>query len=339
VKNALFLAVLGTLFLVGCGSDNGGTSSGPTTSTGTSTASAPTTSAGGKKKLAFITNNISDYWIAAKQGVEKAKGELPNYDIQFKEPSGGTAPEQKEIIDDLVTDGVVGIAISPVNPDNQTPEIDDLCKKIVVVTQDSDAPNSQRACYIGTDNTAAGEMAGQELMKALPNGGKVMVFVGSKDAANAKERFDGLKKAVAGSKITIVDERTDDTDRARAKQNVADAMTSYPDLAACVGLWSYNGPAIYNAVKEANKVGKVQIVCFDTEDDTVAGLKAGAIYATIVQQPFIFGEQSMLLLAKIVEGDKSGIPADKRKIIPTRAVTKATIDDYLAEQKKLTGGK
>ena len=62
-----------------------------------------------------------------------------------------------------------------------------------------------------------------------------------------------MQQALAGSKVTIIDIRTDDGDRARAKQNVADALVAYPDLAGCVGLWSYNGPAIYSAVKDAKK--------------------------------------------------------------------------------------
>ena len=47
-----------------------------------------------------------------------------------------------------------------------------------------------------------------------------------------------------------------------------------PDVAGLVGLWSYNGPAILNAVKDAGKVGKVKIVSFDEEDETLTGVKA-----------------------------------------------------------------
>ena len=68
-----------------------------------------------------------------------------------------------------------------------------------------------------------------------------------------------------------------------------------------VGLWSYNGPAILSAVKEANKVDKVKIIAFDEEDPTLSGIKEGAIYATVVQQPFEFGYKSMA-----VDGEDSG---------------------------------
>jgi beta-galactosidase len=76
----------------------------------------------------------------------------------------------------------------------------------------------------------------------LPDGGKIMVFVGKLDAQNAKDRFDGIKEVLQGTKVEIVDVRTDDTDLARAKSNVADAMVKNSDLAGLVGLWAYNGP-------------------------------------------------------------------------------------------------
>ena len=212
-----------------------------------------------------------------------------------------------------------------------------MAEKTTIFCQDSDAPESKRSLYVGTDNVAAGKMAGEEVKKALPNGGKIMVFVGKADAQNAKERFEGLKAALEGSKVQIIDLRTDDTDHARAKQNAADTLTSYPDVAGMVGLWSYNGPAIINAVKEAGKVGKVKVICFDEEDDTLAGIADGSITATIVQQPFEFGYQSMMLLAKVLDGDKSVIPASKKVIIDTKVIDKSSVAEFSAKLKELRG--
>ena len=293
-----------------------------------------TAPAGKEIKLAFVTNNASDYWTIARKGVEKADGELDDVKVEFKLPGEGTAAEQKRIIDDLVSTGIQGIAMSPVDPDNQTQLINDSAKKALVITQDSDAPSSDRALYIGTDNVAAGRQAGELVKEALPNGGKIMVFVGKSDARNAAERFQGLKEALKDSKVEIIDIRTDDTDRARAKTNAADTLVKYPDIAAMVGLWSYNGPAILNAVKEAGKTDKVKIICFDEEDETLAGVKDGAIFATVVQQPYEFGYQSVKLMAQIIKGDKSVIPANKQINVPTLVIKKDSVEEFI---KKING--
>ena len=290
-----------------------------------------------KLRLAFVTNNASDFWTIARKGTEKAQAEMPNAEIAFKIPSEGTAADQQRVIDDLLAKGIDGIAISPVDPKNQTPLLNRVAGQAMLITQDSDAPDSQRACYIGTDNTAAGEQAGMLLKEALPQGGNVMVFVGKADAQNAKERYTGLQKSLAGSNVKILELRTDDTDRVRAKANAADAMVKYPDLAGMVGLWSYNGPAILNAVKEANKTGKIKIIAFDEEDPTLAGIKAGEIYATVVQQPYEFGYQSMKLMAKVLGGDKTAIPTDKKIIVPTLAIKQDEVEAFTAKINQLRG--
>lgn len=333
------LPVLALALLAGCTpKEDTNTASGSPTS-------APTTNSGGtntggtdSKKavsVAFVTNNSSDYWTLARKGTEKATKEDPGITVEYKLPGQGTAAEQKTILDDLLAKGIQGVAISPVDPTNGTQMLNDAAGKTLLFTQDSDAPNSNRVCYIGSDNTAAGKLAGEEVKRALPNGGTVMVFVGSKDAQNAKERFEGMKSALEGTKVTVLDIRTDDTDRVKAKSNVADALVKYPDLGCCVGLWSYNGPAIYNAVKEGGKVGKVKIVCFDEEKETVAGVKEGAIDATIIQQPYEFGYQSIKTMAAYLRGDKSVVPSDKRIIIPNLAVTKTNIAEFSQKMDKL----
>ena len=143
--------------------------------------------------LAFVTNNPSDYWTICRKGTEAAAKDLGNVSVQFVMPDDGTAATQKKDVDDLLTKGVKGIAISPVDPTNETPDINTWASKTNLITSDSDAATSNRLAYIGTDNHAAGVMAGGLLKEALPKGGKVMVFVGKKDAQNAKDRIGGLQ--------------------------------------------------------------------------------------------------------------------------------------------------
>jgi len=287
-----------------------------------------------QKKLAFVTNNSSDFWTIARKGTEKADSELPGVTVEFKMPGDGSAAEQKRIVDDLLAKGIDGIAISPVDPENQTQMLNEVAKQALVFTQDSDAPKSDRVCYVGTDNVEAGRQAGALIKEALPQGGKIMVFVGNLDARNAQERLQGIKQALEGSNVQILDTRTDNTDRVRAKSNVSDTLVKYSDVVGLVGLWSYNGPAIVNAVKESGKTGQVKIICFDEEDETLAGVKNGSIFGTVVQQPYEFGNQAIQLMAKYLAGDKSGIPANKILYVPTLTIKKDNVEEFT---KKING--
>ena len=291
----------------------------------------------GQTRLAFVTNNASDFWTIARRGTEKADAELNDLSVEFRIPSDGTAAEQKRVVDDLLAKGVQGIAISPVDPDNQTQMINDVASKVLVVTQDSDAPNSNRAFYVGTDNVAAGRQAGELIKEALPQGGRVMLFVGKLDARNAQERSQGIREALQGSNIQIIDTRTDDTDRVRAKSNVSDTLVRYPEVAALVGLWSYNGPAILNAVRESGKSGQVKIIAFDEEDETLAGVKDGSIYATVVQQPYEFGYQAIKMMHTVLKGDRSAIPASKQVFVPTLVIKKDNVGEFSQKINQLRG--
>ena len=293
-----------------------------------SAALVPAAHAQAKKTLAFVVNVPADFWTIARRGTEKAQKELPNYNIEFYIPGEMSAAAQKRILEDLLAKNVAGVSISPVNPDNSTDILNQVAAKAALITQDADAPNSNRLMYIGTDNVAAGRQAGELMKKALPNGGKAMLFVGTMDAANARERTQGIKEAIAGTKIEIIDIRTDGGDQAKAKANVEDTLTKYPNIDLLVGLWAYNTPQIYNAVKAAGKDGKLKIVGFDEDQQTLKGIAEGAIDGTVVQQPFEFGYQSMITLAKIIEGDKSVIPANKLNIVPTQIVDKSNVKEF-----------
>ena len=171
----------------------------------------------------------------------------------------------------------------------------------------------------------------------MPEGGKIMVFVGKLDARNAAERLQGIKEALQGSNVTILDTRTDDADRVRAKSNVADTLVKYPEVAGLVGLWSYNGPAILNAVRDAGKVGQVKIIAFDEEDETLAGIRDGAVYGTVVQQPYEFGYQAIKMMAQTLGGDRSGIPPNKQKFVETKIIKRDTVEQFTKQINELRG--
>jgi ribose transport system substrate-binding protein len=288
----------------------------------------------GKKELALVTNAAADFWTIAKRGVEKAQKEHSDYSMQVLITGQATAAEQRRELDNLLARGVAGVSVSAIDPKNSTEEFNKVAAKAVLFTTDSDAPQSNRVVYIGTDNVAAGRQAGEEIKKALPNGGKVMMFVGTMDADNARERVQGIKAVLAGSKVQILDVRTDGVDFAKAKSNVQDALAK-GGVDCLVGLYSYNTPQIYSAVKEAGKTGSVKIVGFDEDPQTLRGVADGTIQSTIVQQPFEFGYQSMIDMIKYINGDRSFIPANKLIIIPTQVIEKSNVAKFQDTMKEL----
>lgn len=147
-------------------------------------------------KVAFISNNVHEFWAIARRGCEDAAAKF-NVELEFRMPPTGAASEQKQIIEELLVGKVEGIAISPCDAANQVSYLNEIAAKVPLFTQDSDLPaGSKRLCYIGTDNVKAGRGVGQLIKEVIPAGGKVAIFVGSLDSQNAKERQQGLKEAL-----------------------------------------------------------------------------------------------------------------------------------------------
>ncbi len=287
-----------------------------------------------KKSLAFVVNVSADFWTIARRGIERANKEHPDYAMEMIIPGQASAAEQRRILDELLAREISGVAISVINPASSTETLNKVAAKTMLFTTDSDAPDSNRITYIGTDNVAAGREAGLQMKKALPGGGKAMLFVGTMDADNARERVEGIKDALKGGNIEILDVRTDGSDFARAKSNAEDTLSRYADIGLLVGLWAYNTPQIYQAVKQSGRTN-VKIVGFDEDALTLRGVADGTIFSTVVQQPFEFGYQSMIGMVKYLSGDKSWIPANKQIIVPTRIIDSSNVADFQGYMKQL----
>jgi ribose transport system substrate-binding protein len=299
--------------------------------------------------FAFITNGVANFWEHARAGANKA-GEDLGVNVEFITPSSIT--DQTRKLEDLLTRGTDGIAISPINPENQGEILNRAASDTNLITQDSDAPDTNRLMYIGMDNYDAGLLCGQTLRKAMPDGGKVMIFVGRMDQDNGRRRRQGFIDGLIDrkpdpsrndppgdeiksedGKFTVVGTLTDNFDRAKAKANVEDTVTSHPDIAGMVGLFGYNPPAIVEGLDRTGKLGKVKVMGFDEDEPTLQGVKDGNLVATVVQNPYQYGYKSIETLNELHKGNKSVIPENKFVDIPARVIDQSNVDAFWQELK------
>jgi ribose transport system substrate-binding protein len=311
-----------------------------------------------KPRLAFVTNCVAEFWTVGSFGVEAAKKEF-DVDAVVRMPPNGTAEEQKRILEDLLAKGVQGIALSPKDPENMTALLDRIASRAVLITHDSDAPKSKRLAYVGMDNYDAGRMCGQLVKEALPQGGAIVILVGNLDQDNARRRrqgvidellgrsrdparFDRQDAVLKGDKYEVRASFTDQFDRQKAKAAAQDALTRWSDLAGMVGLFEYEPPLLLEAVKSANRLGKVALVGFDENEATLQGIVDGTIHGTIVQNPYEYGRKSLELLAKLLrEPDakkrEALLPKGGFLDIPARAIKKDNVQAFWQDLKQKTG--
>jgi ribose transport system substrate-binding protein len=290
-------------------------------------------------KLAFVTNNTSEFWKIAANGVHKYEAE-GKVQVDIKMPPNGRTEEQNQILENLVSQGYDAIAVSVIAPKDQVAVLNRTAERTRLITFDSDAAASKRLLYVGTINYEAGKTLGERIVKLLPKGGKMAVFVGFFSADNASQRLKGVTDAVAGHGIEIVERREDQTDRAKARSNVEDILNARPDVTLVCGLWSYNGPAIAAALEGTGKKGKVLAAVFDEEDGSLKAIRSGTVAATVVQHPYEMGYRSarwMHRLATDFEKVKAEIPPDGIENTGVEVIDQENVADFekrLADWKK-----
>jgi ribose transport system substrate-binding protein len=157
----------------------------------------------GRPTVALVSNNSEMFWTICEAGARAAERDLKDkpdlaVNVVFQRPSNATVAEQKQIIDDLVSKGVKAIAVSVINPENQAAHLNSVAERIPLITQDNDAPNTKRRCYIGTDNVKAGREVGRLIKQAMPQGGAIAIFVGQLEPLNARQRRQGVLDELDG---------------------------------------------------------------------------------------------------------------------------------------------
>jgi len=274
-----------------------------------------------KYKFALIVNVLSPFWTAAAIGEQRASSEL-GVPVVFEAPAkAGDIASQQSLLETKISDGYSGIAFSAIDPASVVSVVQNGIKSNVnFILMDSDSPDSGRSIFIGLNNYQGGLLAGKAMVDTLGDKcGKVVGFVGFITAQNAVDRISGIKEAFKGSKCTLETVLVDNGDPSKALSNAETAITTYPDMAGMIGIYSYNGPAAIQALKGANKVGQIKLVAFDLATETMKGLKENVVSAAIGQRVYYYGylpvyvlyamssigkDKTMKILEPYLSGDK-----------------------------------
>jgi ribose transport system substrate-binding protein len=270
-------------------------------------------------KIAFVTAGSGPYWQLTVNGA-KAAAKDHQVDLRLELPSDNESLDQQMIIlSRPELNEVAGIAVSPIDAEGQTRLINKLVDRgKKVVTFDSDAPLSDRQSFIGTNNLAAGRTCARVVHEALPNGGKILVLLANLTKDNMLDRKGGFQEHIQQNvgdveqanppKFEVVGYLVDNGKAELCEENIRQSMANHADLACIVGMNARHGPIMLSVLKELGKLGQIKLVTFDYTDETLDGIEAGNIYATIAQDPYKYGYEAVSILAQLCRGDESGVP-------------------------------
>lgn len=293
----------------------------------------------------LIAGGADDYWDLCVAGAQ-TYAEKVGATVDVRRPINEGEEGLKQQIDWLTTIApgeFDGVAIGPISPDRQTTLINTLVEKSPIVTVDSDVPASRRMFHIGSSNLEAGAIAAHMVKASLPEGGKVAVLLASEEKTNAAERKRGLIETLSPwpeetegeqaesdrATYSIVGFYLDHGDLEICRQNVRALCEEHQDIGAIVGTFGYHGPIILEELSDSGGNGQIQVVAFDEADSVLQGIDDGKVYATIVQDPFLFGVEALQMLEHVHKGHFLSLPIGGGAVgVHCRAITKANVDEF-----------
>jgi ribose transport system substrate-binding protein len=290
----------------------------------------PAAASAAQKTFVMVPKGVHPYYEPCYEGFQAAAKKY-GVKVDRVDPQKFDVTIQAKVIEDLIAQKVDGIAISANDDAGLVPVIADATKAgIKVITFDADAKSSARLEYIGTVNEAAGAAAGKRMAELMKGKGNLVILQGGLGASNLNERTAGFKKAIAGTKIKLLEVTDVQGDFSVATNKTEALLQTYPDLNAIFAVSAEGAPAAAQVLKQQGKAGKILLAGFDDLKDTLEGIKDGTVAFCLVQKTFKMGWLSVEALLKATKGEKLPKETDTGVLF----VTKQNVGNYMEDMKK-----
>ncbi len=319
--------------LVGCSKVVEVTTPPATTATpGTAPATGAAKSGGGPLVLGMIAKSQSNpVFLAARKGAEARAAELStelgrSITVDWRTPNDEDAQKQAEFIEQLAGSGANAIVIACSDASKVTRSIDDaIARGVVVSCFDSDAPESKRLGYVGTDDFAAGEMVMRQVAKRLEGKqGVVAVLAGNQTATNLQKRVKGAQEEAARhSHIKLIDVYYHKETPQDAYAQIESVQQAHPEINgwAMVGGWPL-------MTERALPWKPEEVVCvsMDTLPPQLGHIRSGDVQVLLGQRYYHFGRRCVDVLVDKLVHDKN--PEPQIEFAPLDEVTKENVEEY-----------
>ncbi|MGN7165560.1 substrate-binding domain-containing protein [Paenibacillus cellulositrophicus] len=281
-----------------------------------------------------------EYWKNIVKGFEDG-GDALGVSVEYHGATQYDVQEQITVLEQVIAKKPAGIALSAIDSDALTATINKAVDAgIPVVLFDSDAPDSKAYSFLATNNYDAGVAAADKMAQIVGRQGEVGIITQS-GQQNHSDRTSGFKETIASRypAMSVVDVKEGKGDAMIAKAAAADMLGKHPDLKGIFVTEASGGTGAADAVIAANRTGKVKIIGFDTNKETLDRISDGTISATIAQGTWNMGYWSLQHLFHLHHGLTVPAPTLGNDVspLPPRVdtgitiVTRENVKDYYAK--------
>jgi len=278
-------------------------------------------------KLGFITKFPVPFFATMENAAKDYAKKNPGIEIIYGQGTSATDIEgQIALIESMVTKGVKGIAITPVDPTVASTLDKAVAAGVKVVLMDNSIPGWEgKTALATTDNFAAGKIAGGYLKSVLKDGDTLGILEGVPGVPALDDRVNGMLEGLKGVDVKIVGRGTTKCTEELGINIAEDLLTRNPDLKA---IYAACGPPAAGAARAIKNAGiandKIVLVGFDFCCGEAEALKDGVEDATVAQFPAKMASLGVDALVRAIRGEKVSSLIDSGAAL----VTKENMDTF-----------
>jgi len=249
------------------------------------------------ERYVLIAANIAlPYWQEVQAGLRDSARNL-GVKAEMLGPESYNVQGELDAFQQAAAKHPAGIMISPADAKKFNAAIDETVKAgIPVICIDSDAPESKRILFIGTDNLRAGRESGRRIAQLLHGRGDIIVIT-IPAQLNLAQRLSGVKEVFSSyPQIQITDTFDDKGDPGSAADQISAAIEKKEEVDGILCLEASGGSGAASALHRLNMEGKIPIVAMDKDPDTLDFIERGVISATIAQKPYTMAFYGLRML-------------------------------------------
>lgn len=241
-----------------------------------------------EERYVFVAFNTGlPYWQEAEAGFEDSAKQL-GVKAELVGPPAFSPNDELAAFQQAVSQKPSGILLSASNPELFKAPINAAIQQgIPVVCVDADVPGSSRVLFVGTDNFRAGQESGRRIADLLVGKGNIAVIT-IPGQFNLDERVRGVNEAMKKYPAIKITKTVDDKGDSRIAYDAISALLQGKDKPdGIIGLEASGGEGAADALHRVDLTGKIPIVAFDKDPETLDWIDRGAITATVVQKPYV----------------------------------------------------
>ena len=241
-----------------------------------------------EEKYVLVAANVNlPYWQEAQAGLTDI-GKTAGVKVDLVGPATFSPSEELTAFQQAVASKPSGIMVSVADPKLFNEPINSaIMQGLPVITIDADAPESRRVLFIGTDNFRAGQDSGKHMADLLGGQGRILV-IGLSGQLNTEERTRGVNEALKKYPgVKVVDTIDGKGDPRNAYDAVSNLLQKKEKIDGIIALEATGGAGAADALHRMDMTGKVKVLAFDKDPQTLDGVERGWITATVVQKPYV----------------------------------------------------